>query len=156
MPPIPRKRTALITLADSLDLAGAATIASVAFLTTLASFPNFAGFSSSVAVAVIASGAIASVAIVVCVAASVAALAGADDWGRGPGRPGPWAMRCVTTLLPGQSRARYREEWAAELYDARADGEPWYQRAATCARILAISIPRLAVTLRLDGRRVRG
>ena len=57
------------------------------------------------------------------------------------------ALRGAAGLLPGRSRSRYLEEWRGELYDLRADGAWWWQRAGYIIGVL-YAASALAITLR--------
>jgi hypothetical protein len=48
---------------------------------------------------------------------------------------------------------RYREEWARELYDLRAEGARWWRRAGYVVGVVLWAAPVLAVTLRLRPQR---
>lgn len=62
-------------------------------------------------------------------------------------------LRLIIVLLPAGVRDRYLEEWRGELYDLRADGQPWWRRTAYILDIALRGAPRQAVTLRRRGRR---
>jgi hypothetical protein len=75
------------------------------------------------------------------------------------GTPHFWSSRAVTSasrLLPAEVRNDYREEWAAWMADLRADGIPRIQRFVELLTLILIAAPTLAITLRLDRRRVTG
>ncbi|MGX6606090.1 hypothetical protein ACWKSP_28770 [Micromonosporaceae bacterium Da 78-11] len=65
-------------------------------------------------------------------------------------RVGASMVRGAAGALPRERRARYVEEWRGELYDLRAEGARWWQRAGYLATILLYVAPVLAVTLRLS------
>ncbi|WP_194822397.1 hypothetical protein [Micromonospora sp. S-DT3-3-22] len=72
-----------------------------------------------------------------------------------PGAGGAVLLRGAAGLLPGWAACRYREEWAGELYDLRAEGASWWRRAGYILGILLCGVPKLAVGLRLGGERSR-
>lgn len=72
-----------------------------------------------------------------------------------PGVGGAVLLHGAAGLLPGWALCRYREEWAGELYDLRAEGASWWRRTGYLLGILLFSTPRLAVGLRLGGERSR-
>lgn len=102
--------------------------------------------------------AVASAAFAVASTVIAGATTGADarrDVRLLPGAGGAVLLRGAAGLLPGWAACRYREEWAGELYDLRAEGAPWWTRTGYLLGILLLSAPRLAVGLRLGGERSR-
>ncbi|MEV4773122.1 hypothetical protein [Micromonospora humida] len=79
---------------------------------------------------------------------------GGLDAGILPGAGGMVLLRGAAGLLPGWAACRYREEWAGELYDLRAEGAPWWTRVGYLLGVLLCAL-RLAVGLRLGGERSR-
>jgi hypothetical protein len=60
----------------------------------------------------------------------------------------------VAWMLPNGAAERYAEEWSAELFDMREEGERWYRRLGYILVIACISVPRLAVVLRFSRSKV--
>ncbi|MFI2577463.1 hypothetical protein ACH5AJ_35320 [Streptomyces rochei] len=119
-----------------------------------------AGGVAALAGAVVLGGAVAGGAVAGgagVLVAVVVVLDRASEGNAGPrhGSGGAMLMRGAAGLLPGWAACRYREEWAGELYDLRAEGAPWWRRAGYILGILLFSAPRLAVGLRLGGERSR-
>lgn len=71
-----------------------------------------------------------------------------------PSRAASQLLGWATMLLPRSARLRWLEEWRGELYDLRADAEPWWRRAAYVIDVVFRSGPHLAVSLRLRRGRV--
>ncbi|MBO4161373.1 hypothetical protein [Micromonospora antibiotica] len=125
-----------------------AAFVAVAVVAAVTAFADVAAVTAFAAVTVAAVGGLA---------AFVAVLNVADELNAGarPGSGGTVLLRGAAGLLPGWAVCRYREEWAGELYDLRAEGAPWWRRAGYILGILLFSAPRLAVGLRLGGERSR-
>ncbi|MFJ8691075.1 hypothetical protein [Micromonospora wenchangensis] len=88
--------------------------------------------------------------------ASLVILKGGGERNAGlrPESGGAVLLRGAAGLLPGWAACRYREEWAGELYDLRAEGAPWWTRVGYLLGVLLCAL-RLAVGLRLGGERSR-
>ncbi|HYN96661.1 MAG TPA: hypothetical protein VES42_22700, partial [Pilimelia sp.] len=56
-------------------------------------------------------------------------------------------------VLYGDVGTRYAEEWRGELYDLRAEGARWWQRAGYVIGVLLWAAPVVAVTSRLSRAR---